>query len=61
MALRVPTNQLPALLLVCWGVILALAVSELFRSSEDPLVPVMLVVAFIGLLFQLALLFRKDR
>jgi hypothetical protein len=49
------------LLLVCWGVILALAVSELFRDPNDRLVPAMLVVAFTGFLFHLALLFRKDR
>jgi hypothetical protein len=61
MASRVPTEQLPILLLVCWGVILALAISELFRDPSDRLVPAMLVVAFVGFLFQLAPLFRKDR
>lgn len=49
------------MLLVCWGVILSLNVSELFRDPKDPLAPAMLVVVFAGLLFHSAMLTRKDR
>jgi hypothetical protein len=58
---RVPTKQLPVLLLVCWAAVLVLSVSEFLRNPYDRLTPAMLVVAFIGLLCHLALLFRKDR
>lgn len=54
-------KQLPMLLLVCWGVILVLTISELFRDPKDPLAPAMQVVAFAGLLFHSAVLARKDR
>lgn len=58
---RVPTKQLPVLLIVSWAAILALSVSELVRDPHDRLVPAMLVVAFNGFLLQLAVLFRKDQ
>ena len=61
MASRIPTKQLPPLLLICWVVVLALAVAEAIRNPKDPLIPGMLTVAFVGLLFHSALLLRKDR
>ena len=61
MPLRVPTKQLPVLLLVCWAVVLALSVSEFVWKTSAHLKVATLVVAFDGLLMHLALMFRKDR
>lgn len=58
---RVPTKQLLIVLLVCWAGILVLSIAELIRNAHDPLVPAMLVLAFIGFLMHLALLLRKDK
>jgi hypothetical protein len=58
---RIPTKQLPVLLLLFWGAMLVLSISELLRDPHDRLVPAMLVVAFTGLLFQFGLLIRKDQ
>jgi hypothetical protein len=61
MAMRLPTTQLPAFLLLCWTIMLALSVSEFVWKTSDHLRVATLVVAFDGLLMHLALMFRKDR
>jgi hypothetical protein len=48
-------------LLVCWAGILVLSIAELIRNAHDPLLPAMLVLAFIGFFTHLALLLRKDK
>ena len=61
MASRVPTEQIPVLLLIFWAAMLVLSIFAFIRSLYDRIVPAMLVIAFSGLLFQVALMFRKDR
>jgi hypothetical protein len=61
MAMRLPTKQLPAFLLLCWAAMLVLSVSEFVWKTSDNLRVATLVVTFSGFLFHLALMFRKDR